>query len=177
MTGSFTARPMLMQLESSSCWLKSARSSAPLPSNRLVRNCQQLIRNLEDAVAGRTPMNSRDFYLPLRPISKARPRSFRGQARPYTDTVYKEWLTTARTLLEEWWIHPPLSHVSLMDVEFYGPARGDLDNRLGSVLDAMVQAKVVTDDNVNVIPRIRMSFTKTRPADAQIYIKLTWGEK
>ena len=41
----------------------------------------------------------------------------------------------------------------------------------------MVQAKVVTDDNVNVIPRIRMSFTKTRPADAQIYIKLTWGEK
>jgi Holliday junction resolvase RusA-like endonuclease len=80
-------------------------------------------------------------------------------------------------MLEEWWVEPPLEHVNHMDVEFYGAARGDLDNRVGSVLDAMVQAKVVVDDNVNVVPKICMSFTKAKPADAQIYIKLTWGEK
>ena len=177
MSDVFIVRPTPMpQGLSTSLW-KSARSSAPLPRNRLLRSCLLFNRLLLDGVAGRNQMNSRDFYLPLRPISKARPRSFRGQARPYTDTVYKQWLKDARTMLEEWWVEPPLQHVSLMDVDFYGAARGDLDNRLGSVLDAMVQAKVVVDDNVNVIPRIRMSFTKTKAADAQIYIKLTWGER
>ena len=111
----------------------------------------------------------------MRPISKARPRSFRGQSRPYTDTVYKNWLKDAKTQLEEWWIDPPLEEVLLMEVTFYGAARGDLDNRLGSVLDAMVQANVIKDDNVNVIPNVHMSFHKAKTADARILIKLTWG--
>ena len=170
----FIVRPTPTQPGSLNSWLRSARSSAPIPNNRLLRSLSQFSNLLHDVVVGRSLMNSRDLCLRLRPISKARPRSFRGQSRPYTDTVYKNWLKDAKTLLEEWWIWPPLEHVHLMEVEFHGAARGDLDNRLGSVLDAMVQANVITDDNVNVIPNVRMSFVKAKTVDARINIKLTW---
>ena len=120
-------------------------------------------------------MNCRDQILPIRPNSKARPRSFRGQARPYTDRVYKDWLKDARMHLSEWWVEPPLEHVQMMDVHFYGPARGDLDNRVGAVCDAM-NGIVIKDDNVNVLPRMRLAFTKAKAKDARIYIRLLWGE-
>jgi len=120
-------------------------------------------------------MRSRDLIIPLRPISKARPRSFRGQSRPYTDSVYKAWLRDARMHLSEWWAEPPLRAISRMDVHFYGAARGDLDNRVGAVLDAG-NGLVWHDDNVSVIPRIRMEFTKAKPRDSRIYLKLTWEE-
>ena len=174
MDDGFIVRQMPTQPGLSNSWLRSARSSAPIPKNKWLRRFSQFSNLLHDVVVGRNLMNSRDLCLRLRPISKARPRSFRGQSRPYTDTTYKNWLKDAKTLLEEWWIWPPLEHVYLMEVEFYGAARGDLDNRLGSVLDAMVQAKVITDDNVNVIPHVRMHFVKAKTADARINIKLTW---
>ena len=170
----FIVRPTQMRPASSNYWLRSARSSAPIPKNRLLRSLSQFNNLLHDVIVGRSLMNSCDLCMRIRPISKARPRSFRGQSRPYMPIVYKNWLKDAKTLLEEWWIWPPLERVDLMEVEFYGAARGDLDNRLGSVLDAMVQAKVITDDNVNVIPNVRMSFKKAKTADARIHIKLTW---
>ena len=169
----FIVRPTPTRPESLNSSLRSARSSAPIPKNRLLRSLSQFSNLLHDVVVGRSLMNSRDLCLRIRPISKARPRSFRGQSRPYMPIVYKNWLKDAKTLLEEWWIWPPLDHVHLMEVEFHGAARGDLDNRLGSVLDAMVQANVITDDNVNVIPNVRMSFVKAKTADARIHIKLT----
>ena len=43
-------------------------------------------------------MQIADLSLPIRPISKARPRSYMGQSRPYTDKVYKEWLGQCRAL-------------------------------------------------------------------------------
>lgn len=177
MSDVFIVKPTLMPQGSSSSLWKSAKSSAPLPRNPVLRSFLQFSRFLSDAVDGRNQMNSRDLHLPLRPISKARPRSYRGQARPYTDSVYRDWLRDARMHLMEWWTDEPLEHVSMLDVHFYGAARGDLDNRLGSVLDAMVAAGVVWDDNVNVIPRVRMAFTKTKAKESSIYIKLTWGEK
>ena len=38
---------------------------------------------------------------------------------------------------------------------FYGPQQGDLDNKLKSVLDAIVDL-VIVDDNVKVVPHIAM---------------------
>ena len=119
-------------------------------------------------------MQRREFVLPLRPISKARPRSFQGQARPYMPVTYKNWIKDARMHLSEWWVDEPLEHVEMMDVHFYGPARGDLDNRVGSLCDAM-NGLVIKDDNVNVLPRMRLSFTKAKTAEACIHIRLTWG--
>jgi len=76
-----------------------------------------------------------DVFLPIRPMSKARPRLAAGKV-PYHDKVYTEWMKSCRALMGEWWAHPPLKFVNCLIVHFYGPARGDLDNRLGSVLDA-----------------------------------------
>ncbi len=78
--------------------------------------------------------------------------------------------------LSEWWVDQPLEHVQEMAVHFYGPARGDLDNRVGALLDAM-NGIVITDDNVNVLPRMRLSFTKAKTADARIYVCMTWGDE
>jgi len=35
---------------------------------------------------------------------------------------------------------------------------------------------VIKDDNVSVLPRMRLSFTKTKTAEACIVIRLVWGE-
>ena len=121
-------------------------------------------------------MQTADLSLPIRPISKARPRSYMGQSRPYTDKVYKEWLGQCRALMGEWWTRPPLTHINCLICRFYGPARGDLDNRLGSVLDAG-NGLIWKDDNVTVIGNIAMHWTHASPKEASIYMKIIWDEK
>ena len=96
-------------------------------------------------------MQTADLCLSIRPISKARPRSFMGQSRPYTDKVYKEWLGQCRALMGEWWTNPPLTHINCLICHFHGPARGDLDNRLGSLLDAG-NGLIWKDDNRTSAP-------------------------
>ena len=121
-------------------------------------------------------MQTADLSLPIRPISKARPRSYMGQSRPYTDKVYKEWLGQCRALMGEWWTAPPLAHINCLICHFYGPARGDLDNRLGSLLDAG-NGLIWTDDKVTVIGSIAMRWTHASPKEASIYMKIIWDEK
>ena len=165
-----------MQLCRSSYSLRSSSSYRDLSKHKSLRLFQIFRRQLRAVLLERSGMHSREFVLPLRPISKARPRSFQGQARPYMPVTYKNWIKDARMLLSEWWVEEPLEHVEMMDVHFYGPARGDLDNRVGSLCDAM-NGLVIKDDNVNVLPRMRLSFTKAKTAKACIHIRLTWGEQ
>ena len=164
------------QLFRSKCSLRSNNSFKELSKFKSLRLFQTFRHQLRVALLEGLNMQSREFVLPLRPISKARPRSFQGQARPYMPVTYKNWIKDARMLLSEWWVEPPLEHVQMMDVHFYGPARGDLDNRVGSLCDAM-NGLVIKDDNVNVLPRMRLSFTKAKTAEACIHIRLTWGEQ
>ena len=163
------------QLFRSSYSLRSSNCFFALSKHKSLRRFQIFRRQLRAVLLERLGMASREFVLPLRPISKARPRSFQGQARPYMPAAYKQWIKDARMHLSEWWTDAPLDHVDELVVHFYGPARGDLDNRVGSLLDAM-NGLVVVDDNVNVVPRMRLAFTKAKTADACIYIRLTWGE-
>jgi len=165
-----------MQLCRSSYSLRSSNCFKGLSKHKSLRLFQIFRRQLRAVLLERSGMHSREFVLPLRPISKARPRSFQGQARPYMPVTYKNWIKDARMLLSEWWVEEPLEHVEMMDVHFYGPARGDLDNRVGSLCDAM-NGLVIKDDNVNVLPRMRLSFTKAKTAKACIHIRLTWGEQ
>ena len=160
----------------SKCLLRSNNSFKELSKFKSLRLFQTFRHQLRVALLEGLNMQSREFVLPLRPISKARPRSFQGQARPYMPVTYKNWIKDARMLLSEWWVEPPLERVQMMDVHFYGPARGDLDNRVGSLCDAM-NGLVIKDDNVNVLPRMRLSFTKAKTAEACIHIRLTWGEQ
>ena len=171
-----TARLTRMQRFRSSYSLRSSSSYRDLSKHKSLRLFQTFRRQLRAAILERSGMHSREFVLPLRPISKARPRSFQGQARPYMPVTYKNWIKDARMHLSEWWVDEPLEHVEMMDVHFYGPARGDLDNRVGSLCDAM-NGLVIKDDNVNVLPRMRLSFTKAKTSEACIHICLTWGEQ
>ena len=164
------------QLFRSKCSLRSSNSFTELSNYKSLRFFQIFRHQLRVALLERLGMQSREFVLPLRPISKARPRSFQGQARPYMPVTYKNWIKDARMLLSEWWVEPPLEQVEMMDVHFYGPARGDLDNRVGSLCDAM-NGVVIKDDNVNVLPRMKLSFTKAKTSEACIHIRLTWADQ
>ena len=115
-------------------------------------------------------MNSRDLYLKLRPISKARPRSFRGQSR-HTPPVYKNWLKDAKSLLEgggpgHRWSTSDGSRVPRR-------AKGDLDNRLGrsSTRWFRPRSSPTTTSAESPCP---MHFFKAKTANARINIKLTW---
>lgn len=117
-------------------------------------------------------LRSADVYIPVIPKSAPRPR-FRGKA--YNDPKYKAWKDNFRAFVSEWWLHEPLSHVTVLCCHFYGPAVGDLDNKLKAVLDCLV-GQVISDDNVKVVPYIVTKWFKSTKADAHIYLKVCWIE-
>ena len=111
--------------------------------------------------------------LPIRPISKPRPRSFMGQKRPYNPPQYKNWLKEAKFYLQNQWKLKPLTTVHRLEIFFRGAEIGDLDNKSGSVMDAAKNILWI-DDSVKVIPNLYLSFTKVKLKDSHIIIKVTW---
>jgi Holliday junction resolvase RusA-like endonuclease len=69
----------------------------------------------------------------------------------------------------------PLGKIKL-DVMIYGkyPRRGDCDNITGSIMDALVKAKVIKNDNLNVIPC--QTFCLFYNAELSPYIKINIEE-
>jgi Holliday junction resolvase RusA-like endonuclease len=114
------------------------------------------------------------FKVPL--MSKARPRSAPGGGRPYMPPAYMKWKANLRGQMGEWWTLPPLTKVNVLVLTFSGPARGDLDNLTGAVLDSGNQL-IWADDRVNVITSIAARWKKCKPADSSIYMQLIWEEK
>jgi Holliday junction resolvase RusA-like endonuclease len=113
------------------------------------------------------------FRVPL--MSKARPRSAPGGGRPYMPQAYMKWKSNLRGLMGEWWTIPPLENVSALILTFSGPARGDLDNLAGAVLDSGNDL-IWTDDRVNVVHAIAARWKHCKPADSSIYMKIIWED-
>lgn len=109
------------------------------------------------------------LHVPL--MSKARPRSFRGQTVPYMPPAYKKWKAAVRAQLAEWWVAEPLEEVLSIRMDFQGPARSDLDNLLGAVLDCGNEL-VWKDDRVSVIKSIVGTHEKAKESDQQIKLTL-----
>lgn len=87
------------------------------------------------------------FRLEMPMQSKLRPRVANGKA--YHSLHYKHWLSEAVCLLSEQWKRkPPLTTVGKVTVQFWGKKTCDLDNAIGSVFDALTQAKVWKDDRL-----------------------------
>lgn len=118
-------------------------------------------------------MQTADFELRVPLMSKARPRSPRGGGRPYMPAAYMQWKATVRALLAEWWTDPPLEKVSCLVLTFRGPARGDLDNLAGAVLDSG-NGLVWADDRVSVVPAMALRFTRVSQKQSSIYLKVIW---
>jgi Holliday junction resolvase RusA-like endonuclease len=76
-------------------------------------------------------------------------------------------------VLGEWWTIEPLDEVRCLLLSFRGPARGDLDNLAGAVLDAG-NGLIWRDDRVGVLPTLALRWTKTHKEDQSIYIKVIW---
>ena len=168
----FTSSAMSRGTRSFSVLTKSSRCSRPLSRNHLIRRFQLLGELCRDLAKGK--MHSRELHIPLRPMSKERPRSFQGQSRPYMSRNYKLWTKDCVAVMQEWWVGPPLQKVKFLEIEHHGAARGDLDNKDGSVMDCLVKAGVIKDDNVNVIDDRRSTFHKAKVKEAHIIVRLEW---
>lgn len=120
-------------------------------------------------------MRTADFELRVRLMSKARPRTPKRGGRPYMPPAYMEWKATVRAMLAEWWTLPPLPEVRCLCLTFRGPARGDLDNLAGAVLDAG-NGLIWTDDRVGVMPVMALRWAKAKEHDQSIYLKVIWND-
>lgn len=118
-------------------------------------------------------MRTADFELRVPLMSKARPRSPRGGGRPYMPKAYMAWKADVRAILAEWWDVPPLERVCCLCLVFRGPARGDLDNLAGAVLDAG-NGLIWRDDRVGVMPVMVLRWTKAARTNQSIFLKVIW---
>lgn len=121
-------------------------------------------------------MNSAEFLFRVPLMSKARPRSAPGGGRPYMPATYVNWKANLRGQMGEWWTLPPLDRINALVLTFNGPARGDLDNLAGAVLDAG-NGLIWVDDRVKVMPTIAARWVHAKPANSSIFMKLFWENK
>ena len=118
-------------------------------------------------------MRTADFELRVPLMSKARPRSPRGGGRPYMPKGYMDWKANVRAILAEWWTIEPIEQVGCLCLSVRGPARGDLDNMAGAVLDAG-NGLIWRDDRVGVLPTLALRWTKSSKTDQSIHMKVIW---
>ena len=103
-------------------------------------------------------------------MSKARPRST-AQRTPYMPARYKRWKADVRAQLAEWWIRPPVKEIAVLAFKFKGPARSDLDNLEGSILDAGNKL-IWVDDRTSIIKKLWAEHEKAKQDESQIEIRL-----
>lgn len=116
--------------------------------------------------------------LPLPLMSKARPR-FTRTGRTYLPEAYRAWRHQAQDLLKGHWLAFDLPTVcsGRVALTFYGPARHDLDNLVGAVLDAGLPDKATgwrgcwRDDRVGVFPALQAEWIRSR--DQRIDLRIT----
>ena len=87
------------------------------------------------------------FTLPIPPSVNELFRNVPGKGRVKT-RVYDDWRAHAKTALRLQALAPVAGHVLIrMNIEMVGN-RGDLDNRVKAIFDAIVDAKLIADDSL-----------------------------
>lgn len=113
-----------------------------------------------------------NLWLDGRVSPKARPRVSNGQA--YLPNAYRKWKNDAvlellcqldsRECL-------PIAVPVAVEIALTGIShRGDLDNLAGAVLDALVEASVLTDDRLSCVPKLVVTHTPNGKCGASIAI-------
>ncbi|PNW51301.1 UNVERIFIED_CONTAM: hypothetical protein BEN50_10795 [Euhalothece sp. KZN 001] len=113
------------------------------------------------------------FYLDLPPMGKQRARvctSSKGKSYSTYKQDYIDWMEAATfDLRNQWHNHGfthPLDSVQKIIVLNYGTrASVDSDNLEGSVLDAMVKAGIIRNDNVKVCPHTEQVWQRCKKGE------------
>lgn len=114
-------------------------------------------------------MDYPEIILPLRLMSKARPRvTSRGT---YMPRPYQLWRKECAELLRKAWLAPPISHPIAVEIDCYGTARGDVDNYMGALFDT-ANGIIWVDDRSSIIQRATISHFRRPPAESQWNIRV-----
>lgn len=113
-----------------------------------------------------------NLWLDGRVSPKARPRVSKGQA--YLPSAYRKCKHDAVLELlcqlgdrDSFPIAVPVA----VEITLRGTShRGDLDNLAGAVLDALVEAAVLTDDRLNCVPKLVVTHTPNGKCGASVAI-------
>lgn len=109
--------------------------------------------------------------LALPPMSKPRPRFQNGHA--FMPANYRQWKDAAIAQFRTQYHGEPIAKILCLRIHLYGTvARGDCDNLAGSVMDALVQAEVLVNDHVAVIPRLEVDWSRDPASEGYIEVEL-----
>ena len=113
-----------------------------------------------------------NLWLDGRVSPKARPRVSNGHA--YLPSTYRKWKHDAvLELLCQLGSRDclPIAVPVAVEIALTGSShRGDLDNLAGAVLDALVEASVLTDDRLSCVPKLVVTHTPNGKCGATIAI-------
>lgn len=110
-----------------------------------------------------------EFWLEGRVVPKARPR-FNG-TRAYTKGNYAAWKNDAIKNLLSLNLDSIEVPVSL-SVIAVGFLRGDADNIVGSVMDALVQSGVLPNDTLSWVPKISLEYRKGQKGVVGVWVEI-----
>ena len=120
----------------------------------------------------RRDRRSRLFIINIAPRPASRPRCTR-RGIVYTDPTYKTWLETFAALIQDDWHRAPLQRIEHISILINGPSRrGDIDNHIKSVLDGLVRAGVLRNDNLKVLDSIHANFSDSKHTDPCIMVQI-----
>lgn len=106
-----------------------------------------------------------DFFIEGKIVPKARPRvTIKGTFMPQ---AYRDWMQKTVWELTSLWrekyegIKLKFPLTLAIHLEGKHGKRGDLDNIAGSIMDALVKAEILSNDNVNTINHLTISFNQS----------------
>ena len=105
-------------------------------------------------------------------VPKARPRGT-PTGRHYLPQNYRNWKTNAIWELKQQHQGSPIAVPVQIEILLIGKhsRRGDADNIAGAILDAMVQAGILKDDNLTRIPSLSLKLFHN-PDDPVAHIRI-----
>ena len=101
---------------------------------------------------------------------RAKPRGGIGKYGNITHSSkgYREWQDEAISLIRCMKI-PPIGVIYSLHIVFYRKGRGDLDNLAGGVMDLLVKAGVIEDDDWVTIPNLIITTNPEKKDQIDIY--------
>ena len=105
--------------------------------------------------------------------SKKNNRFTRWDGRSVPSTNFVQWQNHALWQVRQQTRHRFLKPVSIEIIIYFGSnARADLDNKVTSILDMLVEALVLPDDKWQAVPMIKAQ-AEYRKADPGAFIRIT----